>query len=99
MFSAACLVLDQLIPYHTMGEYRVVDALYYFKRSLQLLPCALLGSAGGLLDPEPPLSLLRNVGFAMPWWRRGERRYCSRCGREIVFDDVPHGGEPPAAGR
>ena len=45
VFSAACLVLDQLIPYHTMGEYRVVDALYYFKRSLQLLPCALLGSA------------------------------------------------------
>ena len=26
-------------------------------------------------------------GYAMPWWRKGEKHFCDRCGREIVFDD------------
>ena len=29
------------------------------------------------------------MGFVMPWWSGTERHYCSRCGKEIVFDDTP----------
>lgn len=33
-------------------------------------------------------------GIAMPWWRGDETYFCCRCGRKLVFDDMPE--DPPA---
>ena len=84
---AVCLLLYQLIPYHTIGEYLVVDALYYFKRSIRILSVAMLASAAicWVKNLRCPYC---GLGYAMPWWGRRQKHFCAKCGREITFDDV-----------
>lgn len=85
--SGVCFLLYWLIPYHTIGDYRVVDALYYFKQSLQILPFALLANVAvcWMKNLRCPYC---GLGYAMPWWGKGEKHFCAKCGREITFDDV-----------
>jgi len=57
----------------------------------ELVLCAMLM---GSRDVDGGIQWVRNLrcpycgrGYAMPWWRKGEKHFCDRCGREIVFDD------------
>ena len=81
------LAVNELIPYRTLGDrYRVMDTAYWIKNTLRITGIVLLVNGG--------IQWVRNLrcpycgrGYAMPWWRKGEKHFCDRCGREIVFDD------------
>ena len=81
------LAVNELIPYRTLGDrYRVMDTAYWIKNTLRITGIVLLVNGG--------IQWVRNLrcpycgrGYAMPWWRKGEKHVCDRCGREIVFDD------------
>ena len=62
VFSAVCLVLDQLIPYHTIGEYRGGGRAVLLQTEPSAPALRPAGQRGSLLDPEPPLPLTANVG-------------------------------------
>ena len=78
------LAVNELIPYRTLGDrYRVMDTAYWIKNTLRITGIVLLVN-GGIQWVRCPYC---GRGYAMPWWRKGEKHFCDRCGREIVFDD------------
>ena len=86
-------LVNQLIPYHTiphptMGELRVVDTVYRIKQVLRGagISFCTLGAVWWIRLLRCPCC---GLSFVMPWWSGLERHYCSRCGKEIVFDDTP----------
>ena len=75
------LAVNELIPYRTLGDrYRVMDTAYWIKNTLRITGIVLLVNGG--------IQWVRNLrcpycgrGYAMPWWRKGEKHFCDRCGR------------------
>ena len=66
----------------------------FFLAVNELIPYRTLRITGIVLLVNGGIQWVRNLrcpycgrGYAMPWWRKGEKHFCDRCGREIVFDD------------
>ena len=82
------LAVNELIPYRSPGRPVPGDGHGPIgsKNTLRITGIVLLVNGG--------IQWVRNLrcpycgrGYAMPWWRKGEKHFCDRCGREIVFDD------------